>query len=541
MVSPSLSFVMRSLLLLFFLGILSPLMSQRVALVVGTDRYDHLDERGQLKLAVRDGDLMTKTLRGLSPAFEVTPLKDPTRKEWSEALEKFVAKAQKAECALVYVAGHGVEFHGSNYLLCRDTKVSKLGANVRRMKERLHYSALPLEKIIQDLEDTEAHLKLIILDACRDNPLEVEAGNGTRSLVGSKGGLGKVTAPSGMLISYSADAGQQANDGLFTPVLAKHLQTKGQSLMRVFATTRVDVEKQSKELAARDQGIVHEPAEYSKLTPGGLDFQFAPGGAPSPPPVENVTPATATKQKPFVNSLGMKFVPAGTKGVLFSIYETRRQDYEAFASETAGLNDSWKNPEFASKKLPTERSHPVVNVNYEEALAFAAWLTRKDRAARLIGPGDKYRLPRDREWSAAVGLPREDGATPAERDKKVRNHYPWGTAWPPPRGAGNFADQSAKAVFDSFSLIENYQDGYAMTAPVGRFTANAFGVYDLGGNVWEWCEDWFDADQDSRVLRGGSWLDNNASRLLSSCRYSFRPENRYAVSGFRVVMELSGG
>lgn len=292
--------MMKALLLGWFLTGLSPLLAQRVALVVGTDRYDHLDERGQLVLAVRDADVMTEALDRLSPAFEVTSLKNPTRKEWSEALEKFVEQAKKAECALVYVAGHGIEYHGSNYLLCRDTKVAKPDRDVRRMKERLDSRALPLKKIILDLEDTEARLKLIILDACRDNPLEVETKDGTRSLVGSKGGLGKVAATSGMLISYSADVGQQANDGLFTPILAEQIKEGNQSIMQVFARTREEV---SKALARKGEGVVHEPAEYSKLTPDGLKFQFAPVASAPGPRILEPSPRDPPKPKPSAKEL----------------------------------------------------------------------------------------------------------------------------------------------------------------------------------------------------------------------------------------------
>ena len=67
-------------------------------------------------------------------------------------------------------------------------------------------------------------------------------------------------------------------------------------------------------------------------------------------------------------------------------------------------------------------------------------------------------------------------------------------------------------------MIAGYNDGFVNTSPVGSFAANRFGLYDMGGNVWQWCEDWFDKDQKDRVLRGASWGNSTAHFLLSSYR-----------------------
>jgi formylglycine-generating enzyme required for sulfatase activity len=178
---------------------------------------------------------------------------------------------------------------------------------------------------------------------------------------------------------------------------------------------------------------------------------------------------------------------------------------------------------------------PVVNVSWDDAQAFCAWLTQKERQAGLIGPNQSYRLPKDWEWSVAVGLNESKSGTPKDKDWKIEGAYPWGTTWPPPKYAGNYADATAKAAFPSWGVIEGYDDGYAVSSPVGSFKSNKFGLYDMGGNVWQWCEDFYDGQSGGRVLRGGSWGDFEPRYLLSSCRGGYDPGSRDAGNGFRCV------
>jgi len=150
-----------------------------------------------------------------------------------------------------------------------------------------------------------------------------------------------------------------------------------------------------------------------------------------------------------------------------------------------------------------------------------------------------YRLPTDLEWSAAVGLPKESGATPEMRDGKIRNEFPWGKQWPPPNGAGNYADQSARRR--GASVIENYSDNFRETSPVGSFKSNALGLCDLGGNVWEWCAEGYKgsspgAGRDWGVLRGGSWSTSNRTELQSSYRNVVDRNDRDVIYGFRCVL-----
>ena len=225
----------------------------------------------------------------------------------------------------------------------------------------------------------------------------------------------------------------------------------------------------------------------------------------------------------------MKFVPIGI--VQISIWETRVQDYETFARATSHA--------YEPADFPQGPTHPVVKVNWFDANAFCKWLTAKEHDDNLLADRQFYRLPTDLEWSSAVGLADESGATPQARDGKIKNEFPWGKQWPPPAGAGNYADRSAKRR--GGAVIENYNDNYATTAPVGSFKPNSLGIYDLGGNVWEWCADSYKgnsspAGRDWGVLRGGSWATSNRTELQSSYRNVVDRSERDVIYGFRCVL-----
>ncbi|MEX2577525.1 MAG: SUMF1/EgtB/PvdO family nonheme iron enzyme [Verrucomicrobiales bacterium] len=261
----------------------------------------------------------------------------------------------------------------------------------------------------------------------------------------------------------------------------------------------------------------------------------ATGPAPSSDLVQ------ASKDAPFENSLGMKFVPVPVPGadVLFCMHETRWRDYAVYADEGDSAAESWKNQTydgFAIEDSPEE--HPVVNMTWEDAKAFCAWLSERE--------GHSYRLPTDREWSLAVGIGREErwrSDTTPETVSKPQDVFPWGKAWPPTGEAGNYSDQSRKSIVANANaqLLKDYDDGFPTTAPVMRFAPNEFGLHDLGGNVWEWCEDWYSNEQADHVMRGGSWTDQEKNLLLSSARRRTHPFNAGHLRGrgFRLVLELS--
>ncbi len=238
------------------------------------------------------------------------------------------------------------------------------------------------------------------------------------------------------------------------------------------------------------------------------------------------------------NGLGMQFRPVPGTTVLFSVWITRVRDFEAFVAATgyeatagvfsidatgwvqAGAN--WRDPGF-----PQTGEHPACGLSWLDAQAFCTWLTGRERAAGHITATQSYRLPTDREWIAAAGVTTGN-----------QQAFAWGESWPPPATAGNYAGREARdaAWPGGWATISGYDDGYPRTSPVGRFAANQFGLYDLSGNVWQWCEDLYAASGTNRVVRGASFRVDVPDILRLGRRGDGAPESRYVHRGFRCVL-----
>lgn len=218
------------------------------------------------------------------------------------------------------------------------------------------------------------------------------------------------------------------------------------------------------------------------------------------------------------NSLGQRFVIVPLPGggsIEMSECEVRVQDFRAYRQAVA--QGAWKGVAAPSDQPPSwnapgfEQSdtHAVAFVSWLEADDFCRWLTAAEREAGRLPAAQVYRLPRESEWTAAVG-----NAT-----------HPWGNDWPPPPASGNFLIQPSW----------NWDDGWQSTAPVGSYKPNPLGLHDLAGNVREWCEDRFSKDQENRAVRGGSYNAGEAVELRSRFRLGLPPGHRDAYTGFRVV------
>ncbi|TAE76820.1 MAG: PEGA domain-containing protein [Verrucomicrobia bacterium] len=237
--------------------------------------------------------------------------------------------------------------------------------------------------------------------------------------------------------------------------------------------------------------------------------------------------------RPWENGLGMKFVPLG-KDLMASVWETRVRDYDAFVRGSGRhllpATDFQQGPD-----------HPVVFVSRKDGEDFCVWLTEVERQQERLSQVHEYRLPTDYEWSLMVGLEELPDVSPAKREPLKSAIFPWGDAWPPGAdGAkvGNLADAATARLpgISSTRVIEDYQDGFESTAPVGSFPANALGLHDLCGNVHEWVSDNYSPISSSGVLRGGGWNTYQAQNLYLGARNTQPPDFRDSIYGFRVVL-----
>ncbi|HRJ10839.1 MAG TPA: bifunctional serine/threonine-protein kinase/formylglycine-generating enzyme family protein [Prosthecobacter sp.] len=233
--------------------------------------------------------------------------------------------------------------------------------------------------------------------------------------------------------------------------------------------------------------------------------------------------------KPWENSLGIQMMPLGR--AMLAATETRRKDFAEFA-RSANL------PPVEGRVLDEAPDLPVTIVTRAEAAQFCRWLTDRERAKGLLEPDQEYRLPRDDEWSMAAYLPREKGATPAERNMGIEGIYPWGFTSTPPAKTVNLLDKSADP--SGKKSIAGYEDGQPGPAPVGSYRADTRGLFDLAGNVWEWvAENWADNAAEGAV-RGGAFTTMERTELLASFRRKTGVEERLPDVGFRILLGVNG-
>ncbi len=204
----------------------------RVALVIGNSAYA---AAGVLPNSKDDATLVAETLR--SENFHVMLVQDAKHEAMLKALRDFSHEADQADWALVYYAGHGIEVGGVNYLLPVDVEL--------REDRDAEDEAISLDRVLRAVENAHK-LRLVILDACRNNPFGATMKRSTNTRAVVDRGLAPAEPPAGILVVYAAEAGHVAGDGStghspFTAALARRMQEPGLEIGRLFNVVTADV------------------------------------------------------------------------------------------------------------------------------------------------------------------------------------------------------------------------------------------------------------------------------------------------------------
>lgn len=241
----------------------------------------------------------------------------------------------------------------------------------------------------------------------------------------------------------------------------------------------------------------------------------------APPPV---TPLVATTPLPeegkswVAHTVPMQFVWVPPMQMWVGRFEVANEEY-------LPMDPAHVSGDFRGVPL-NEPRQPVVRVNFDDTAAYAAWLTEQERAAGKLREGWRYRLPSRAEAIAYT------------RAGFTEMNYPWGERWPPARG--NYADLELGKAFSDLQTIPDYNDGFAVTAPVEASSENPWGLFGAGGNVWETTS----KEPGGGVFggwQGGGWDDHLPARLKSDTFYGFLGNARGAVNGFRLVLAPIAG
>ena len=575
----------------------TPAAPQKWALLVGVDRYASLK---QLKYSGADQrDLAAQLVASGFPEDQVILLHDdaeenkfrPFRANINQQLELLLddqhGLAKQDDLVIVGFSGHGVSIDGKSYLCPLEAKLDDAVGTM-----------LPVEDLYKRLEKCRASLKLLMVDACRNDP-EVEGRRSARSARAATDFAASLRRPPrGLMLFNSCGEGQAAMEeedfghGVFMHFVLEGL--RGQAANREGTITLTGLydyaSLKTEKYVARKFSAFQTPALEGKID-GNFELCRIDPVRPNVPEERTYKPGSTIN-----NSIGLKLtlIPAGeflmgseesaaeleeaygklrddftctdeqpvhrvriTRDFWMGTFEVSLAQFRAFVeatqyqteAESSGegsygydstAKDILPRVEFNWKKWGAKQSDtsPVVNVSWNDAAAFCEWLSKQEEAT--------YRLPTEAEWEYAC---RAGTNTRFYNGDEVASVVRVGNVW----------DQSLFDLIGPMNHLDTTilitpvpaRDGFPLTSPAGRFRSNAFGLYDTIGNVAEWCSDWYDPDYYAQspeedpqgpeegtqcLIRGGGWY---AYPVYTRAAFRFAADLNYRRPhiGFRVVRE----
>lgn len=560
---------------------------RRTALVIGNSNY----KSSPLENPTNDARAMSKALKALG--FEVTELLNGDRNSMIRAIRGFGDRLKQGGVGLFYYAGHGVQVGGENYLVPINAKIEQ--------EPDVELESVRVTRVMAEMDKANNGLNIVILDACRNNPFARSFRSLSKGLAQMQAPVGTLLAYATAPGSVAADGegknglytsqllramntpGAKVEDvfkkvrrgvrkksngrqvpwestsieGDFYFVPPKGGAAPATNAEPVTATKSPNTEivywqsiKDSKDPASYRAYLNQYPkgtfAGLAKVRMRELERRPAPTSRQTrvsdarqePPPQQAVGVYRPREEleksfKDCGNCPQMVVVPAGSfemgsppgeRGRMPSEGPIHRVKVREFA--IGKFEVTFKEWDACVKAGGCENKakdngwgrddRPVVGVSWNDAQQYVVWLSEKT--------GKEYRLLSEAEWEYAA----RSGNASA---------YPWGA---------NISRNKANCNMCGSKFDRR------RTAPVGSFRPNAFGLHDMVGNVWEWVDDcwnqsyegapangepWMDGQCNSRVLRGGSWMDP-ARSLRSASRMAYLVSSRLNFFGFRVARTL---
>lgn len=528
----------------------------RLALVIGNADYESLRP-----LANPRNDAAAMAARLSRLGFQLIgpdgkpaegAVRDLDEDRFHLAIKRFAATAKRvrAEIALFYYAGHGMQFGRHAYLLPVDVPSEDI--------ELVQRHALALEGVLKRL-DGRAALTVAIFDACREIPeLENAIATATRDAgfrAADFRGLARVQGQGrSRIVAYSAAAGELAADGdgrhsPYTELLLDALDAPEQEIGDLFRAV------------AWRFGQVHDSQQPELLIqgvpPDRFYFALVPKPSPDLPEMVEIPAGCFQMGSPggeAGHDMDERQHQVCLEGFRLAKYEVTVGDFQRFVAATQYQTDaerdaggepgcwayeqdsesgswayragsSWRRP---SRHQEKRADHPVACLSWHDVQVYLAWLNHET--------GEDYRLPTEAEWEYAARA-----GTRAAR-------Y-WGDAPDVACRYANVADLTRLPADGNWTHRHACTDGHAFASPVGRFEPNPWGLHDMLGNVWEWTCSLYDqdylgeerlcasADRDgARVMRGGSW-GNDARWVRSAARFWDSPKSRGSYLGLRLALD----
>ncbi len=530
------------------------LPSEKWVVLIGVDQYAYATP---LKFAVADQQSLRDELvqSGLD-SRQVTLLRDksedtkylPSKSNIEYQIKAACEMAERGDMVLIVFSGHGLHIAKKSYVCPADGRLDDTATMVA------------LDWIYDQLKASKADLKMVIVDACRGvDPYKSGRRSGSapdrkeeiRAFISSTDRL-----PDGLIVLQSCSEGEEANEdptlghGVFTHFLLEGLKGKADRDRNGHVTLGELMLFSNREtkLHVHDKfGAIQRPKVSGNYTLDAQDFEIVSlSAAKVSDRVARMNPADSPKrpvspgdnEQEITNSIGMKLtlIPAGEFMMGSPEDEADRSDdegpqhkvritkpfYMGVTEVTQGQwfsvmgTKPWSGKEYVEKG----NDNPAVYVGWEDVVAYCEKLSSTENKL--------YRLPTEAEWEYACRGGTDTAYSFGSSTESLKDY-----AW---------FDENAWNTDEKYAHV------------VGTKKPNAFGLYDMHGNVWEWCADLYDSEAykkrssgiedpivdtgsgSSRVLRGGSWF-RHATFVRSSLRYYSTPDNRFNSNGFRVVAE----